>query len=170
MDLPNQTVTVVNILLVILVTTAGCTMDLEESQTTTVETTEETSITEKTERTERQMTRETTTEQPTTTVDLTRGLPYELSVNNYRGKEVEVVIKIVSQRGFEVYNNTVIVSGKASEEYNITFPEAGSYEVIASTELNNERKEWKIISKDPDSAASITLTKDGELQITVEWI
>lgn len=172
MEFPDRTITIGSIICVVMISLAGCTLDLgEEPQTTTVQTTEEATIAEKTETTEQQTTTtETTTEQQTTTVDYTQGLPYELRIANYREEKAEVSIRIEADNGTAIYNDTVTISANTTKEYNVTFPETGSYEIIANTTTNTESSQWRVVSKDPDEAASIVLAKDGELHVAIETI
>lgn len=171
MEFPDRTIAIASILCVVMVSIAGCTLDLgEETQTTTVETTEGTTVAEETETTERQTTAETTTERQTTTIDYTRGLPHELRIANYRDEKVEVSVRIEADNGTAIYNDTIAISPNTTKEYNLTFPETGSYEVTANTTANTESSQWRVVSKDPDGAASIVLAKDGELHVSVEMI
>lgn len=172
MEFPDRTIVIASILCVVMVSIAGCATDFGgETQRTTVETTEETSIAEETETTERQATAtETTTERQTTTVNYNKGLPYELRIANYREEKAEVSIRIEVDNGTAIYNDTVTISVNTTKEYNLTFPETGSYEIIANTTTNTESSQWRVVSKDPDGAASIVLAKDGELHVSVEMI
>jgi hypothetical protein len=168
MEFPDHTITIAGLLCVVLISIAGCATDLgEETRTTTVETPGTTTIAEETETTKQQTTAETTTERRTTTIDYTRGLPYELRIANYREEKVEVSVRIETDNGTAIYNDTVTIPTNTTEEYNLTFPEAGSYVIVANTTKNTESSQWRVVSKDPDEAASVVLAKDGDLQVSV---
>lgn len=168
MKFPDHTIMIASILCVVMISIAGCTSDLGgDPETTTVKTTDKTTIAEETETIEQQLTTETTPERRTTTVDLTRGLPYELRIANDREEKAEVNVRIEADNGTAIYDDTVTISVNTSEEYNLTFPEAGSYKVIANTTTNTESTQWRVVSKDPDEAASIALTKDGGLYVSI---
>jgi hypothetical protein len=170
MEFPDHTITIASVLCIVMISIAGCSADLgKERQTTTVKTSGTTTIAEETETTERQTT-ETTTERPTTTVDYTKGLPYELRIANNREEKTEVSIRIEADNGTAIYNDTITISGNTTEEYNLTFPEAGSYEIIASTTTNTDSSQWRVVSKDPDGAASVVLAKDGDLHVSVVMV
>lgn len=168
MEFPDYTITIVSVLCIVMIPIAGCSADREEERrTTTIETPGTTTVPEETETTEQQT---TTTERRTTTVDYTRGLPYELRIANYREERVEVSIRIEADNGTAIYNDTVTISSNTTKEYNVTFPETGSYEIIANTTTNAESSQWRVVSKDPDEAASVVLAKDGEMHVSVQTI
>lgn len=162
MELSDHTVTVASIICVGLILVAGCTTSQGDTQTTTVETTEiETSTLEKA---------ETTTEQQTTTNENTKNLPYELRVANYGEEKAEVDITIQAENGTNIYNSTVIISGNSTKEFNLTFPETGSYNITANTTTSRKNQSWNVKAKDPAGAASIVITKDGELHVDIKVI
>ena len=101
---------------------------------------------------------------------MSKNLPYELWVANYGDEKTDIRVLIRSGDGLTAFNKTLSVPENTSKKINLTFPETGTYEIVATTSSTKETRSWDVDTTDPSEAASVVLTSDGELHVDLKVI